>query len=105
MKINARPYCDEEDYNRIQTLLQGIYATGGPPIYCHVGELDYWRFMCYEDRATAVATIRLWEKEDGVLVGVAWPGEPGDEEVSLFVHPPTPPRPRRRDARMGRGME
>ena len=87
MKINTRSYRDEEDYSCIRSLLQEIYAITGPPIYCTVGELDYLRFMCYNDPDAAITTARLWEKADGTLIGVAWPGSPEDEEVSLFVHP------------------
>jgi len=82
MQITVRPYRDEEDYLRIRTLLQEIYAIGGPPIYCSIGDLDWWRFK-YEDPGAAIATAHLWEKSDGTLVGVAWPEE---SEVSLFVH-------------------
>ena len=83
MNIIARPYHDEKDYFRIRTLLQDIYAIGGPPIYCSIGDLDWWRFKD-EDPDAAIATARLWEKSDGKLVGVAWPEE---SEVNLFVHP------------------
>ena len=31
MKTTARPYCNEDDYNRIRTLLQEINAISGPP--------------------------------------------------------------------------
>ena len=83
MKIIAQPYRGEDDYARIRTLLQEIYAIGGPPVYCSVGDLDWWRFK-YENPNVALATARLWQKADGTLIGVAWPE---DNEVNLFLHP------------------
>jgi len=83
MKIIAQPYRGEDDYARIRTLLQGIYAIGGPSVYCSVGDLDWWRFK-YEEPDAALATACLWQKADGMLIGVAWPE---DNEVNLFVHP------------------
>ena len=83
MKIIAQPYRGEDDYARMRTLLQEIYAIGGPSVYCSVGDLDWWRFK-YEEPDAALATARLWQKADGTLIGVAWPE---DNEVNLFVHP------------------
>ena len=83
MEIIAQPYQGEDDYARIRTLLQEIYAIGGPPVCCSVGDLDWWRFN-YENPNAALATARLWQKADGTLIGVAWPE---DNEVNLFVHP------------------
>ena len=83
MKTTARPYCNEDDYNRIRALLQEIYAISGPPFYCSVGDLDWWRFK-YEDPDAAIATARLWQTADGKLAGVAWPEADG---ITLFAHP------------------
>jgi len=85
--ITAQPYRGEDDYTRIRTLLQEIYAIGGPPTYCGVGDLDWWRFK-YENPDIALATARLWQKADGMLIGVAWPEDNEvNLEVNLFVHP------------------
>lgn len=43
MAATSRPYAGEEDYARMRALLTDIYATGGPPVYCTVGDLDWWR--------------------------------------------------------------
>ena len=48
MKIIAQPYRGEDDYARMRTLLQEIYAIGGPSVYCSMGDLDWWRFK-YEN--------------------------------------------------------
>ena len=83
MEITAQSYRGEDDYARMRTLLQEIYAIGGPPVCCSVGDLDWWRFN-YENPDAALATARLWQKADGTLIGAAWPE---DNEVNLFVHP------------------
>jgi mycothiol synthase len=83
MAVTSRPYSGEEDYARMRALLTDIYATGGPPVYCTVGDLDWWRHTTGET-PDAATLARLWFGASGALVGFAWPG--GDQ-VDLLVHP------------------
>jgi hypothetical protein len=43
----TRPYQAETDYNQMRRLLSESYLLAGPPVYCTVGDLDWWR--CLED--------------------------------------------------------
>jgi len=81
MMIQSRAYASEEDYARMRRLLVDIYATGGAPVYCTIGDLDMWRFT--DDDPAAVALARLWFDGDE-LIGFTWPG---DDQVDMMVHP------------------
>ena len=78
---NSRPFAGEEDYPRMRALLTQTYALGGP-VYCTVGDLDWWRGL--DDDPDAIRRARLWVDAAGAVVGIAWPG--GDQ-VDLMVHP------------------
>ena len=78
---SSRPYVSEDDYALIRALLIDVYATGGPPVGCSVGDLDWWR--CSDEDPSVMARVRLWFA-GGDLVGFAWPS--GDQ-VDAIVHP------------------
>lgn len=80
--IYTRPYQAETDYNQMRRLLSESYLLAGPPVYCTVGDLDWWR--CLEDDPQAVQRARLWFTKDERLVAFAWPA---DDQVDLIVHP------------------
>ena len=82
MAVISRPYAGEEDYARMRRLLVDIYAIGGPPVYCTVGDLDWWRFA--DDDPAAVTQTQLWLDDPGELIGFVWPG---DDQVDMMVHP------------------
>jgi mycothiol synthase len=77
----SRPYGNEDDYTLIRALLVAMYAIGGPPVGCSVGDLDWWRYT--DEDPCAMAGVRLWFAGDD-LAGFAWPG--GDQ-VDVIVHP------------------
>jgi ribosomal protein S18 acetylase RimI-like enzyme len=81
MSIFFRPYADETDYQRMRALLCTMYALNGPPSYCTLGDLDWWRFT--NDDPDAVHLAQLWLHNDDV-VAIAWPG---GEQVDLMAHP------------------
>lgn len=82
MAISSRPYASEDDYTRMRELLIDIYAASGPPVYCTIGDLDWWRAS--EDDPGAIAKVQLWFGGDDQLIGFAWPG---GTQVDLMVHP------------------
>jgi ribosomal protein S18 acetylase RimI-like enzyme len=51
-------------------MLQRLYAEGGPPVYCTVGDLDWWRYT--DDDPTSFHHARLWMNGVGEVVGFAW---------------------------------
>jgi ribosomal protein S18 acetylase RimI-like enzyme len=83
MAVTSRLYAGEDDYARMRQLVAEIEALEGPRVYCHVGNLDWWR--CTDEDTHALATrIRLWFDHQGALVGFTWPSE---HQVDLLVHP------------------
>lgn len=78
----SRPYSNEFDYARMRALVREIYAQAGPPVYCTLGELDWWRFPDADPQAAMQA--QLWFDPDEHLIGFAWPGP---RQVDLVVHP------------------
>lgn len=81
MELLSRPYQDEADYARMRALLIEIFAASGPPDYCGLGDLDWWRYT--DDAPDAAARAHLWFAGDA-LAGFAWPGR---AQVDLMVHP------------------
>ncbi len=82
MTITSHPYSGEDDYARMRALLFTIRADSGSPMYCTVGDLDWWRYQL-DDPAKAPA--HLWIDELGTPVGFTWLNNRG--EVDLIVHP------------------
>jgi ribosomal protein S18 acetylase RimI-like enzyme len=71
--ITSRQLRDEEDYQGVRALLQRVYAADGPPDYCTVGDLDWWRYT--DEDPDAIRRARLWFDGNGVVVGFAWPSD------------------------------
>jgi len=82
MTITSHPYSGEDDYARMRALLLTICAESGSPLYCTVGDLDWWRYKLDEP---AMVPAHLWIDELGILVGFTWLNNRG--EVDLIVHP------------------
>ncbi len=56
MTITSHPYSGEDDYARMRALLFTIRADSGSPMYCTVGDLDWWRYQL-DDPAKAPAHL------------------------------------------------
>lgn len=82
MSVYSRPYRDETDYQRMRDLLSTSYTLAGPPVYCTLGDLDWWR--CTDADPQAVQRAQLWFTEADHLVAFAWPS---DQQVDLVIHP------------------
>ncbi len=82
MSITSHPYSGEDDYARMRALLFTLCAESGSPLYCTVGDLDWWRYKLDDP---AMPPVRLWIDELGILVGFTWLNNRG--EVDLLVHP------------------
>lgn len=78
----ARPYAGEADYARMRALLGEICALSGPPTYCSIGDLDWWRFTANEN--DMVTFSRLWFDDQGELIGIGWPTR---NQVDMMTHP------------------
>ncbi|MGN6699877.1 MAG: hypothetical protein ACTHMR_17125, partial [Thermomicrobiales bacterium] len=79
----SRPYGAETDYEQMRELLVESFAATGPPDYCSLGDLDWWRYTTGDTR-DAATRARLWFATSGKLAGFAWPGQ---EQVELPVRP------------------
>ncbi|MEM7123935.1 MAG: GNAT family N-acetyltransferase [Pseudomonadota bacterium] len=80
---NDRAYRDESDYALLRQLLVRLFADGGFPVQCTIGDLDWWRCQS-DDPVQEIATAHLWFTPEGELAGFAWPI---DDEVDIFAHP------------------
>lgn len=65
-------------------MLQRVYAMDGPPDYCTVGDLDWWRFA--QGDPSAIRRARIWRDDTGDVVGFAWPSDDRLDHVSLPEH-------------------
>jgi mycothiol synthase len=91
MPFTHRPYAGEDDYAKMRGLLIQAYALNGPPDYCSVGDLDWWRWG--PGGATGkMQLVELWWDEQNTLVGMAWPDATWGNDVSLDLlnHPAHP---------------
>lgn len=79
--VTARQLHDEDDYEAVRVMLQRLYALDGPPDYCTVGDLDWWRFT--ENDPAAIWRSRIWV-DDGAVMGFAWPS---DDRLDYFALP------------------
>ena len=79
----ARAYRDEADYALLRRFLVRLFADGGFPVQCTIGDLDWWRCQS-DDPDQEIATAHLWFTSSGDLAGFAWPVE---DEVDIFAHP------------------
>jgi mycothiol synthase len=82
VSYTSRPYAGEPDYALLRALLVAIERAEGSLVYCHLGDLDWWRFT-EEQPDVAVAATRLWFAGEA-LVGFGWPR---DDQVDLMAHP------------------
>ncbi len=82
MLLYDRPYHDEADYKQMRSLVQSAYAVGGSPVYCTLGDLDWWRFS--DPDPNVIQRAHLWFTLEHTLIAFAWPT---DEQVDLVVHP------------------
>lgn len=80
---NDRAYRDESDYALLRRFLVRLFADGGFPVQCTIGDLDWWRCQS-DDPDQEIATAHLWFTLSGDLAGFAWPI---DDEVDVFAHP------------------
>jgi mycothiol synthase len=81
MAHGPRLYADETDYARMRALLVATYRDGGEPVYCTVGDLDWWRFT--SSNPDAIRDVALWSAGDDVI-GWAWPQ---GNQVDMVSHP------------------
>jgi len=82
MTIISRLYSGEDDYARMRALLFTLCADSSSPLYCTVGDLDWWRYKLDDP---AMAPVRLWSDDLGILIGFTWLNNRG--EIDLIVHP------------------
>jgi ribosomal protein S18 acetylase RimI-like enzyme len=90
MAIRSRPYRGEDDYHRVRTLLIESYSLSQR---LHNWGLDRWDVFRFSGHARDEIAgtrpwerdVRLWEDNDGKLVGAVHPEETGD--VWLEIHP------------------
>ncbi len=85
--INSRPFHGEEDFWRVRNLLIETYPLTPTGFNWEIRRWDGWRFHRETTDITPIwqERLRLWETEDGHLVGVAHPE--GDGTVFLELHP------------------
>lgn len=91
MPFTHRPYAGEGDYSKMRDMLIQTFALNGPPDYCSVGELDWWRWG--PGGATGkMQIVELWWDEQDTLAGMAWPDAPWGSDVTLdlLIHPAHP---------------
>ena len=81
MFLKSRALQDEDDYLRIHDLIIENYKTSPLRLYPSIGDIDYWRYA-YEKNPECIESIHLWEKNNGKLVGFAWPGGEHTDIVS-----------------------
>jgi len=97
MVARSREYQGERDYQRIRELLVRCYALNQTMHCWGLERLDWWRYCIHaaeelSGERTWESEVRLWETEDGELVGVVHP-EWGigpvrsDRDVFLEIHP------------------
>jgi len=96
LPIAQRAYRDEEDYSRVRDLLIRLHGLNDNHHSWDLERWDYWLHFVYWLRYSNwrydpakekgwEPLIRLWETDQGELVGVANPEEFGD--LHLQVHP------------------
>lgn len=90
MKITAHPYQGERDFLRVRDFLIHTYARNQNQHNWTIEHWDYARYFATYFIGPGVqfweADIRLWEDENGAIVGAVWhEGQRG--EVFLQIHP------------------
>ena len=79
----SRAYRDEADYGAMRAFLVRNFAAAGHPVFCTIGDLDWWRFQT-DDPDAEIAAARLWFAPSGEIAGFAWPDK---NDVDVIVHP------------------
>jgi mycothiol synthase len=85
MPYTLRPYADENDYAAMRELLVQIEARQGPLVYCHLGDLDWWRYTDADPDA-AVRAVQLCFDADMRLVAFPWPKGSQVDIIALPGH-------------------
>jgi ribosomal protein S18 acetylase RimI-like enzyme len=70
MPIVSRPYRGDADLHRMRDLIVAASADGAQPNYWHVGDLLWGMYQ--NTIFDPFQHVRLWEREDGALLGFAW---------------------------------
>jgi mycothiol synthase len=90
--IKSRAYRGEKDYQRVRDFLVETYGITRLHHNWCIERWDYWRYFVKPLLAELKGgqpwngtDIRLWETEEGQLVGVAHPEDPG--QAFLQIHP------------------
>ena len=86
MNYKFRPATGESDYASMRSLVVEIEARIGPLVYCHLGDLDWWRFSSADPQA-ALHAAGLWYDDADELVAFCWPGA---GQVEIITHPGHP---------------
>jgi len=83
--ISSRPFEGEEDYWRVRDLLIATYPVTPVGFNWEIRRWDGWRYYREDTRITPEWSqrIRLWETNDGQLVGVAHPEYEGSAFFEL----------------------
>ena len=81
MPLTTRLYATEADYGLLRAFLIESWALTGPPAYCTLGDLDWWRRTT--NRPDVMSGVRLWLDEQGAVVGFNWQ-KPGT--LDFFSH-------------------
>ena len=80
--VTSPSYSGEEDYRQMRDLVARVYALRGPPVYCTVGDLDWWRATA--EAHNSVWHVRLWSDDESRLIGFIWPSA---DELDMVSHP------------------
>ncbi len=81
----VRAYQSEQDLAYMRDLLVAGRAAANGTYYIHIGDLNWWMYRP-PDEAQRRAGIRLWEADDGRLLGWAY-APPDDGTLDVYVHP------------------
>ena len=93
MKLVQRPYREEVDYWAIRGFLRDVYLQNGRREYSWpVARLDYWRWHVAANCGARPIEegIFLWENEDGRIVAVLNPEDPGHAYLQVDPRHRTP---------------
>ncbi len=83
LPITSRQFGGEADLLRLRDFLVEANATSTRPGYWHIGDLIWGIYQ--STIFDPYASIRLWERGDGELLGFAWLEAP--DGVNIQIHP------------------
>jgi ribosomal protein S18 acetylase RimI-like enzyme len=82
-QTSSRPFRDHADLLRLRDFLSAASAAAEQPSFWHIGDLIWG---VYQNTVfDPAASIRLWEGDDGELLGFGWLEDP--DGVSWQIHP------------------